>query len=258
MVTPRVSIVTPSFNQVAFLAQTLQSVRAQDYPDIEHIVVDGGSTDGSVDILRAAPNIRWISERDHGQVDALNKGFAMATGEILAWLNSDDTMFPNTVSAAVAALERTGADMVYGDLEIVGEHGEILRDFFGVPFDFRVLLYGIDYIGQQTTFFRRALLEKAGPLREDLDNGFDYELWLRMAQHGRLVYDPSVRARIRKHAGAKSIARSSVTRADEEKIRIEYWSVGGLPRWMARGMPWVVVNRYFRLKRQLKIRQKSE
>ena len=258
MAEPLVSIVTPSFNPARFLPQTLASVRAQDYLGIEHIVVDGGSTDGSVDILRAAPGIRWVSEPDHGQVDALNKGFAMTTGEVLAWVNSDDTISPQAVRIAVEALQRTNADLVYGDVRIIDQDGTHIRIFYGIPFDYRVLLYGINYIGQQSVFFRRTLLDKAGPLRAEFDNAFDYELWLRMARHGRLEYVPELRGQIRVHANAKSIARSPVTRADEEEIRAEYWSVGGLPRWMARGMPWFVVNRYFRLKRQLKIRQKSE
>ncbi len=123
-VIPKVSIVTPSFNQARYLPLTLQCIREQDYSGIEHIVVDGGSTDGTVDILRGAPGIRWVSESDQGQVDALNKGFKMCTGDILAWLNSDDTIDRNTVSTAVSALQRTGADLVYGDLDIVDEHGK--------------------------------------------------------------------------------------------------------------------------------------
>jgi glycosyltransferase involved in cell wall biosynthesis len=158
---PLVSIITPSFNQAKFLPETLRSVREQTYPHIEHIIMDGGSTDGSVDILRVVPGIRWVSERDRGQVDAINKGFAMATGDILAWLNSDDTMNRDTVSTVVGALERTGTDLVHGDLDIVDEDGKRIRKFYGVPHDFRILLYGINYIGQQTIFFRRALLRSA-------------------------------------------------------------------------------------------------
>ena len=104
----------------------------------------------------------------------------------------------NAVSTAVAALQRTGGDLVYGDLEIVDEHGNFLRMSYGVPFDFRILLCGINYIGQQTVFFRRELLERAGPLREEFDNAFDYELWPRMACNtGKLVYVLKVRAQIR-------------------------------------------------------------
>ncbi len=250
---PRVSIVTPSFNQAEFLPQTLASVRAQDYPDIEHIVVDGGSTDGSVDILRAAPKIRWISERDHGQVDALNKGFAMATGEILAWLNSDDTMNRDAVGVAVRALEQTGADLVYGDLDIIDDKGKLVREFHGVPFDFRILLYGINYIGQQTVFFRRDLLRRAGPLRGEFDNVFDYELWLRMAQHGKFVHVPALRAQIRKHPAAKSIARAELTFRETDLVRAEYWQRGGVPALFRRQPLFLGVNYWYRLKRQLRI-----
>ena len=98
---PLVSVVTPSFNQAAFIEETIQSVLKQDYPHIEHIVVDGGSTDGTVDILQRYPHLRWISEPDCGQSDALNKGFAMARGEILGWLNSDDTYNAGGVSTGL-------------------------------------------------------------------------------------------------------------------------------------------------------------
>jgi glycosyltransferase involved in cell wall biosynthesis/GT2 family glycosyltransferase len=253
----KVSIITPSFNQARFLPETLASVRAQKYPAIEHIVVDGGSTDGSVEILRAAPGIRWVSERDRGQVDAINKGFALATGEILAWLNSDDTMSPDAVSTAVAELERTGADLVYGDVRIIDEDGTHLRMFYGIPFDYRALLYGIDYIGQQSAFFRRTLLEKAGPLRTEFDNAFDYELWLRMARHGRLVYVPQLRGQIRRHAAAKSVALAQRTWSETDRIRREYWPTGGLPLLLAQRPFAVLVNWYYRLKRIRRIRKTS-
>jgi glycosyltransferase involved in cell wall biosynthesis len=251
---PKVSIITPSFNQAQFLPETLRCVREQDYRPIEHLVVDGGSTDGSRNILNAAPGIRWLSEPDRGQVDALNKGFRLATGEILAWLNSDDTMNRDCVRLAVAALESTGADLVYGDLEIVDEAGKQLRPFRGIPFDYNILLYGINYIGQQTVFFRRSLLDKTGPLREEFDNAFDYELWLRMARHGRLVYIPELRAQIRKHPGAKSITAAERTRADTTRLRAEYWESGGLPEFL-QNQPWFTpLNYYYRLKRQLRQR----
>jgi glycosyltransferase involved in cell wall biosynthesis len=255
MFTPRVSIITPSFNQARFLMATLRSVRDQDYANIEHVVVDGGSTDGTIELLKAAPGIHWVSERDRGQVDAINKGFAMATGEILAWLNSDDTISPDAVRIAVGALQRTGADLVYGDVDIVDEGGRLMRKFYGVPHRFRILLYGINYIGQQTVFFRRELLERAGPLREEFDNAFDYELWLRMAQHGRLEYVPQLCGQIRRHAAAKSIARADLTWSETDKIRDEYWDRGGLPRLLRR-KPWFYgVNFWYRLKRQILIRR---
>ncbi|MGD0060340.1 MAG: glycosyltransferase [Verrucomicrobiia bacterium] len=257
MAEPLVSIVTPSFNQARFLPETLASIRAQDYPAIEHIVVDGGSTDGSVDILRAAPRIRWISERDHGQVDALNKGFAMATGEILAWVNSDDTISRHAVRIAVEALQRTGADMVYGDVRIIDRDGGHIRMFYGIPFDYRVLLYGINYIGQQSVFFRRSLLEKTGPLRLEYDNVFDYELWLRMARHGQLVYVPELRGQIRVHADAKSIAAAQRTWSDTDQIQREYWRTGGLPKFLSWWPFAGLVNWYYRAKRLWRVRMTS-
>lgn len=255
MTAPLVSIITPSFNQAQFLPQTLRSVREQDYQPIEHLVVDGGSTDGTREILKNAPGIRYISEPDRGQVDALNKGFRLASGDILAWLNSDDTMNRDCVRLAVAALERTGADLVYGNLDIVDEQGKLLRPFHGIPFDYRILLYGINYIGQQTCFFRRSLLENAGPLRAEFDNSFDFELWLRMARHGRLVYAPELRAQIRKHPNAKSIAAATVTATNDARIRAEYWPEGGLPAFLQH-QPWFTpVNYWYRLKRQLRIQR---
>lgn len=249
-----VSIITPSFNQARFLPATLRSVRDQDYRPIEHLVVDGGSTDGTLDILQNAPGIRYLSEPDRGQADALNKGFRLATGDILAWLNADDTMNPDCVRLAVAALDRTGADLVYGDVALVDERGRFLRWSRGIPFDYRVLLYGISYINQQTAFFRRSLLEKAGPLRAEFDNSFDFELWLRMARHGRFVYVPELRAQIRKHPAAKSIAAADVTAANDARIRAEYWHTGGLPDFL-RHPPWFTpVNYYYRLKRQVRRR----
>lgn len=250
----KISIITPSYNQARFLPETLASVRAQDYPAIEHIVLDGGSTDGSVDILRRAPGIIWRSEPDRGQVDALNKGFAAATGEVLAWLNSDDLLYPDTVRVAVAALERTGADLVYGNLEIIAADGHFLKLSRGIPFDYRVLLYGINYIGQQTVFFRRRLLEKAGPLREEFDNGFDYEFWLRLARHGRFAYEPALRAKIRYHADAKSVAHAGRTHRDRDQIRVEYWSQGGLPVFFQRPPWFTLTNYWYRLKRQVMAR----
>ena len=220
-------------------------------------MVDGGSTDGSVDILRAAPGIRWVSERDHGQVDALNKGFAMATGEILAWVNSDDTISPHAVRIAVEALQRTGADMVYGDVRIIDRDGGHIRMFYGIPFDYRVLLYGINYVGQQSVFFSRSLLDRAGPLRLEYDNAFDYELWLRMARHGQLVYVPELRGQIRVHADAKSIAAAQRTWSDTDRIQREYWRQGGLPSFLSWRPFAALVNWYYRAKRLWRIRKAS-
>jgi glycosyltransferase involved in cell wall biosynthesis len=234
---PKVSIVTPTFNQAHFLPATLRSVQAQEYPQLEHIVVDGASTDGSVDLLRAAPGIRWVSERDRGQVEALNKGFALATGEVLTWLCADDLFHPDTVRQAVGALEQTGADLVYGTGEVVDAQGRFLKRAKVIPFDYRLLLCNRNWIPQPTVFFRRRLWERAGPMREEFDNAFDYELWLRMAPLGRFAYAPAIRAQLRVHPAAKTTARPQVTRRDCREIRRRHWPASGLPGWLARP-PW--------------------
>jgi glycosyltransferase involved in cell wall biosynthesis len=154
---PLVSIVTPSFNQADFLEATIESVLSQDYPRIEYIIVDGGSTDGCVDILsRYSDRIDyWISEPDAGQTDAINKGFDRAKGQIFAWLNSDDVYKPGAVSEAVAFLhENPDVGMVYGDADFIDDAGNWIGRFPSAKTDYRKLRRGYVHIPQQSTFFR--------------------------------------------------------------------------------------------------------
>jgi hypothetical protein len=181
-----VSIVTPSFNQARFLEQTIRSVLDQDYPDVEYIIIDGGSTDGSIDIVRryASRLAYWTSEKDRGQADALNKGFARATGDIVAWVNSDDFYYPGAFAAAVDAF-KTSPDLgfLYGRGNRVAESGAIIREFEATrPFDLEALVYGIDYILQPTTFMRRQALHEVGPFDPELHYAFDWELWMRLGK----------------------------------------------------------------------------
>ncbi len=208
---PLVSIVTPSYNQAEFLEQTIRSVLAQDYRNIEYIVVDGGSTDGSVEIIkRYADRIAtWVSEPDQGQSDAINKGFRMATGEIVAWLNSDDLYFPDAVSTIVRRFEeQPNLGLSYGDCVFVDREGAFARYFTEVePYNEFRLRNCSDYIMQPTTFFRRDLLLEIGLLNESLHFTMDWDLWCRFAENGCGVhYEPKLIAATRVYPETKTSA----------------------------------------------------
>jgi glycosyltransferase involved in cell wall biosynthesis len=205
---PTVSIVTPSYNQAHFIEETIRSVLAQGYPQLEYIIVDGGSTDGSVEIIQkyASQLSWWISEKDKGHAEALNKGFAHATGDILAWLNSDDTYYPGAVAGAVAYLQahpETG--MVYGDADLTDNAGRVIGRFVSRQTDYNRLLRGSVYIPQATTFFRADLWRQVGPLDLSLFFAFDYNFWVQLAKVSRLQYLPQLWATFRLHNEGKSV-----------------------------------------------------
>ena len=207
---PLVSIVTPSFNQAEFLEETIRSVLLQGYPNLEYLVIDGGSTDGSVDIIRRyEPWLSyWISERDRGQADAINKGWRRSHGEIITWINSDDTYCPGAIRTVVEYL--TGhphVDLIYGGCNCVGPDGEFLGVLQAWPFDLRRELTGRNLIPQSSTFFRRAALDLAGELDISLRYSMDYDLWIRLLQHQCTFQDiPTILSNYRLHRHAKTVA----------------------------------------------------
>jgi len=209
---PLISIVTPSYNQARFLEDTLQSVVSQNYPHTEHIVVDGGSTDDSVDIIRRyAPHLRsWVSEPDRGQSHAINKGLAQATGDVLTWLNSDDTYLPGALVDVGSYFARhPDVDLVYGDYVYTDAEGRPMRRrhvFDTIAYE--SLLYH-DYLGQPAVFFRRSLFEKVGPLDESLHYCMDWDLFLRMWRVCRPRHLPRVLATYRLDQAAKSNAEDT-------------------------------------------------
>jgi glycosyltransferase involved in cell wall biosynthesis len=238
---PRVSIITPSYNQAAFLEETIQSVFAQEYPDLEYFIIDGGSTDGSVELIqRYADRLAgWVSEKDRGQAEAINKGFARATGEIVAWINSDDYYLPGALREAVGALTaHPECGMVFGDVVSI--------DGAGTPIN--VMTYGdwgldelmqFNIIGQPAVFLRRAVLEQAGGLDLAYHYLLDHQLWLRVAQLAPVRYLPRRWAAARFHAGAKNVAQAAGF--GREAVRIA--------RWMAEEPG--LAERYRRLRRRI-------
>jgi len=232
---PLVSIITPSYNQAQFLEDTIQSVLTQDYPHIEYIIVDGGSTDHSVDIIQRYSDrlAWWVSETDKGQTDALNKGFAHATGEIFAWINSDDTYLPEAISEAVEFLTtHPDAAMVYGDANLIDEQGSVIGSFPARQTDLRHILRGSVHIPQQTTFFWARLWKQVGPLDPTFYFAMDYDLWVRLAKHGQLIYKPRKWANFRLHSTGKSILRDD--RCYPEMLRVYQREVpGGRFSWLA-------------------------
>jgi tetratricopeptide (TPR) repeat protein len=219
-----VSIITPSFNQAKYLEDTIQSVLNQDYPNLEYIIVDGASTDGSVDIIRKHENqlAWWISEKDNGQAEAINKGLSHATGEIVAWLNSDDTYLPGTLSAVVKTFEENpDVALAYGNMLAVDENGGIINILRYSQLSLEDLLC-FQIIGQPAVFFRRAALEKAGHLDPTYHFLLDHHLWLRIAMLGRILHVDQTWAAARFHAEAKNRARAA--EFGQEAFRILDWA----------------------------------
>jgi GT2 family glycosyltransferase len=219
-----VSIVTPSYNQARYLEQTIRSVLGQDYPRIEYLVVDGASPDGSVEIIKKYRSklAYWVSENDSGQGNAINKGLARATGEIVAWLNSDDYYLPGAVSAAVKILdENPEVVLVYGNMLAVDEHGNAFNTLEYRQLTLRDFLC-FQIIGQPAVFFRREVLEKTGMLEPTFHFLLDHHLWIRIAELGKVLHVPQTWAAARYHVEAKN--RAKAAEFGSEAFRILDWA----------------------------------
>jgi len=221
---PFVSIITPSFNQARFLDSTILSVLNQDYPNIEYIIVDGGSTDGSVDVIKRYEDklAWWVSEKDQGQTDAINKGFNRAAGDILAWINSDDTYNPGAVSAAVRCLtENPDVALVYADCNYINEDGNVIGQFPAAQTDYRKLRAGYVHIPQQTMFFRAKYWKDLGPLDPSFYFAMDYDLWTRIAKRAPFKYvSGQTWANFRMHLDSKTNINDK--RGWQEMLRVHY------------------------------------
>jgi glycosyltransferase involved in cell wall biosynthesis len=205
---PKISIVTCSYQQAPFLERTIRSLLDQDYPNLEYIIIDGGSTDGSVEIIRKYENrlAYWISEKDSGQSSAINKGLRRATGEIVGWLNSDDSYAPRS-------LERIGhfyarnldVDMVFGHTCVIDENDRIIRRMVSVPTNaFELMRYNRNIFSQPGTTWRRSIHEKLGYLDESLHFVMDADWWVRVAGSHRTALLPYHLANLRTYPTTKS------------------------------------------------------
>jgi glycosyltransferase involved in cell wall biosynthesis len=204
---PLVSIIVPSYQQARFLRTALESILSQDYEPMEVLVLDGGSTDGSKEILERYGDRIWFrSEPDRGQCHAINEGFEKSRGEFVAWLNSDDFYYPGAISHAVEVLRQNPeSGLVYGEGNLVAENGSVMWRFpETVPFDLWRLANHSDYILQPTVFFRRDALFTCGLLDEDLNWGLDWELWIRIGKRFPFAYTDKILAASRIYSDTKT------------------------------------------------------
>lgn len=205
---PLVSIITPSYNQGQYIRATIESVLQQDYPHIEYIVVDGGSSDNTLSILKEyGERIHWISEPDQGQTDAINKGIHLSSGDIIAYLNSDDIYLPSVISLIVSEFKKyPDIEFLYGDHYAIDKDGTVISHEKTIPFDPNILLYDANFICQPASFYRRKLFEKIGIFDMDMFYLMDYEFFLRAAKQD--IYFRLVRkylAAIRFHSSCKTL-----------------------------------------------------
>ena len=223
---PLVSIITPSFNQGRFIRATIDSVLGQDYPHIEYVVMDGGSTDNTVSILKEyGHRLRWVSEKDKGQTDAINKGLRVTSGTIVGYLNSDDLYLPHAIRRAVDTfLENPDVDFVYGDFHAIDENGRLINKIKTIPFDRDILLYDANFICQPASFYRRRLIDEIGYFDENLHYLMDYEFFLRAAKR-RVKFHmiAAYLSAIRYHGQCKTLQNGVYPWAAERaKIKLAY------------------------------------
>lgn len=207
---PRITVVTPSYNQGKFLEETILSVINQDYPNLEYFIVDGGSTDNSVDIIKKYEDKIdwWVSEPDKGQSDAINKGFSRSTGGILAYLNSDDTYVDNAlINVGEFFKSNSGVDVFYGNAAVIDDKGRKIGVWKTIKYDFHIHLYGCPIILQPSAFWRRRSFFDTGGLDDNLHFAMDGDLWLRMSKSGaKFYYSDIILSNFRVHNQSKSVA----------------------------------------------------
>lgn len=238
----KLTIITPSFNHVEFLGQTIDSVLTQAADvDLEYLVRDGGSTDGTIELLRSyGDRVRWLSEPDKGQVDAINRGLRAATGDIVGWLNSDDFLLPGALRRVKNAFSANpDTQWVFGDCIIVGRDGNEMRKSVSAYKRFQAKRYShkrllmTNFVSQMTVFWRRDLIDKVGLLDESLPLAFDYEYWLRLAAVGDPFYIDAPQAAFRWYQTSKSGGNIREQCREDELIAARH-GIGTVPAFRKR------------------------
>lgn len=222
---PRISIVTPSYNQSEFLERTILSVLNQNYPNLEYIIIDGGSDDGSVEIIRKYEKYitYWVTEKDKGQSDAINKGFEKSTGAILAYINSDDTYNPGAFSRIAAVFaERPGADIVFGNVMHVDVCDNVIGECRFTKFNFTALIYEGGSLHQPGTFWKKDIYEKVNRINPTYRFCMDFDFFCRVAEIGKLRYVRECIANFRWHENSKSCTIDQIGLAEHEEIARRY------------------------------------
>jgi glycosyltransferase involved in cell wall biosynthesis len=247
----RISIITPSFNQAAFIGQTIDSVLSQqgDF-ELDYRVVDGGSTDGTIDILKSyGDRLVWTSERDDGQVDAINKGLRLATGDVVSWLNSDDVLLPGALQrVATAFAQHPEAEWVHGRCKIIDEHGRPIRGWIEAYKHRRCVHYTLEsflmenFISQMTVYWRRSA--NIGLLATNLTYAFDYEIELRLAHRGDPVYIPEPIACFRWYETTKSANGYVVQMTETAELGAASPRANAWIRWRAHANKTAIIQIY--------------
>jgi glycosyltransferase involved in cell wall biosynthesis len=237
MLHPKITVVTPSFNQVRYIEKTIRSVLDQNYPNLEYIVMDGGSTDGSVEVIKRYHDSLtfWVSERDGGQTEALIKGFERSTGDIQCWLCSDDLFEPNTLKeVAEFFMQNPEAEVVYGHSYWIGPEDEMLRPKKEHPFSRFIWLYHENYLPQPSTFWRQSVYERVGGLNPLLQLAMDADLWIRFAHVTQIHQVPRLWSRMRSYPEQKNQRFRTVSNREGQEIHRRY--LGDKPDWYLQGM----------------------
>jgi len=273
---PRFSIVTPSYNQAPYIAETIESVLTQEGDfEIEYIVMDGGSTDGAVEIIRdyaerlasgsigprcSGITMQWVSQRDHGQSDAINQGLRRAIGDFVSYINSDDAYVPGAFREVAGAFAADpAADFVYGDGDVIGQHGELQWEWLSRPYDHRIMtsyhfLWNdfTNYIMQQATFWRRSVHDRIGYFDDAFHFAMDAEYWIRAGHAGlRLIHIPRKLGRFRLIEGTKSLSSPTVFWGDYLEIFRRYRKSGSLGPFFGAYYYNLAIHRDFDLDRTL-------